>query len=211
MQAYIVVFDRNSFFISSKLYSDIKSFIDDNYVDEIHKDSMLFGDGRSTVLNNTMAIDFNKPSRSAKESKKKSKVSFSRPMETVCEESEHEDLSEMLQSIDESFSEMLLRKIDEKNLKDSECYKKANIDRKLFSKIRSDRLYRPSKNTALAFAVALELPLEETKDLLQKAGFALTHSSKSDIIIEYFITRGIYDLFTINDALFSFDQKLLGA
>lgn len=121
------------------------------------------------------------------------------------------ELGDLLGNLDASFSETLLRLIDEHGMTDAQAYRKANVSRQLFSKIRGDRSYRPSKQTVLAFAVALELTLPETNDLLARAGFALSHASASDVIVEYFIGRGCHDLFLINEALFAFDQALLGA
>ena len=119
-------------------------------------------------------------------------------------------LDDWLEAMDDTFSESLLRLIDAKGRKDPEVYKRANVDRKLFSKIRNNPDYQPSKRTALAFAVALELNLDEARDFIARAGYALSHSNKLDIIVEYFIVHQEYDIFTINETLFAFGQPLLG-
>jgi len=119
-------------------------------------------------------------------------------------------LDDLVGNLDEPFSATLLRLIDATGRKDSEVYNRANIDRRLFSKIRGNANYAPSKPTVLAFAVALELNLYQTEDLLERAGFALSHSRKFDVIVEYFIQSRKYDIFEINEVLFSYDQPLLG-
>lgn len=201
MTVYIVIFDRKAYQISEKLFADIAEYIDDNYVDE-HTDS------RSERLRRMNALRQEEVFESAV---CEDAEEMSMPLPMAVSSAKALSLDDALNQIDESFSEMLLRKIDESDMTDAQCYKKANIDRKLFSKIRSDKLYKPSKPTAIAFAIALELSLDETKDMLMKAGFALSHSNKFDIIIEYFIDRGNYNVFEINEALFAFDQSLIGA
>lgn len=183
LQVYLVIFDRNSYQISEKLFDDIASYIDDRYVEE-HVD-LVAEEARYLATEEEI---------------------FPKAVYPV----KKKTLEEALKQLDESFSQMLLRKIDESGMTDAQCYKKANIDRKLFSKIRSDKFYKPSKTTVLAFALALELPLSEMQDMLQKAGFALSHSSKFDIIIEYFVEQGNYNVYEINEALFAFDQSLIG-
>ena len=120
------------------------------------------------------------------------------------------ELEDVIEEIEETFSEMLMRLIDEKGMTDVEAYKGANVDRRLFSKIRSQKDYKTSKITAISFAISLELNLDQTRDLLIRGGYALSPSSKFDIIIDFFIKQQNYNIYEINEALFSFEKNLLG-
>ncbi len=117
---------------------------------------------------------------------------------------------EIMKRLSETWQESLLRMIDEKGFSDTEVYKRANVDRKLFSKIRSNASYQPKKITAVAFVLALRLDLDDAKDMLAKAGFAFSPSSRFDLIVEYFIEHEVYDLYTINLALFEHNEMLIG-
>ena len=182
MTVYIVIFDRAAYATGNKLFADIAAYIDDHYVDA-HTDSRRERMRRIGVVESR---------------------ALTAPMAAS-------GLDEALAHLDAGFSETLLKLIDRSGKKDAEVYRKANVDRRLFSKIRNNPDYKPSKPTAVAFAIALELSLPETSDLIARAGYALSPSSKFDVIIEYFITQRDYDIFKINEALFAFDQSLLGA
>ena len=117
-------------------------------------------------------------------------------------------IDDLMDQLDETFSQRLLRMIDERGMTDSEAYNKAYVDRRHFSKIRKDPNYAPAKKTVLAFAIALELSMDETKDLLNCAGFALSRSSKTDIIVAYFLQNKIYDMFEINEVLYDYGQPI---
>lgn len=186
MQVYLVVFEKQSFELSEKLFKSVSSYIDANYV----SDKMNLEYGTSKVRRRNYE-------------------------DMLLHESSYEitskmpNLDGMLNNLDRGFSETLLDLIDRTGKKDSEIYKKANVDRKLFSKIRNNVNYKPSKATALAFAIALELSMDETDDLLARAGIALSQSNKFDVIVKYFIENKKYDIFELNSVLFEFDQPLI--
>ena len=203
MEVYLAIFDKASFAISQKLAGAVKSYIDENYV-SAHQVSRR---GLLEVESRAIEAAAPPPMTAAPSPPAQAEELFS-PAPCL---SVPDSLAEALDMLDESFTQMLLRKIDERGMTDAQCYKKANIDRKLFSKIRKGKGYLPGKRTVLALAIALQLTLRETDDLLERAGYALSHSQKFDVIIEYFILSGRYDIFEINEVLFQYDLPLLGS
>lgn len=190
MDVYLVIFDRVAFAVSEELLGAVESYIDENYVDThaVRRRELLEAEYKA-MSDAMMAPSF----------------AGTAPMAAS------KGLDDLIDELDEPFNTTLLRLIDAKGKTDAEVYKRANIDRKLFSKIRTGKGYMPSKRTILALAIALELTLPETDDLLERAGYALSHSQKFDVIVEFFIVSGKYDIFEINEVLFKYDQPLLGA
>jgi O-acetyl-ADP-ribose deacetylase (regulator of RNase III) len=182
LDVYLAVFDKTAFVVSQTLLGEVESYIDEHYV-EAHQVPR-----RKLLEVEQIALKSAAPSA---------------PMPT-------QSLDDLMDHLDEPFSDALLKLIDAKGKTDVEVYKRANLDRKLFSKIRTGKGYTPKKSTILALAVALELTLAETDDLLEHAGYALSHASKFDVIVEFFIVKGNYNIFEINEVLFQYDQPLLG-
>lgn len=187
MTVYLVVYDAKAFMLSKQLFSSIEKFIDDNYVEE-----------QALLYRRTSA---------RYQPKEDERIEI---LSNLTVGTSARSLDDIISEQDESFSESLFRLIDQRKLKDSDVYKKANIDRRLFSKIRNSD-YHPSKNTCMALAIALELNLDQMKDLLAKAGYTLSKSQKADLIIEFYVINEKFDILQINEALFTFKQPILGA
>ena len=212
MQVYLVVFGKEAFELSEKLFKSVSSYIDENYIR-----TKTFDEYAAEYIYGSPVETGKIRNRLKRSSVIPADMYSSRAMDECCEMSispapmDREALGKQLKDLDAGFSETLLKLIDRTGKKDSEIYKKANVDRKLFSKIRNNMDYKPSKATALAFAFALELDIDETKDFILRAGYALSHSSKFDVIIEYFLVNRNYDVYELNEVLFAFDQPLIGA
>ena len=189
IDVYLAVFDKTAFQVSEQLMGEVASYIDEHYID-----THDFRRRKLLDVEKGSILEVNAPTFGA----------VPDAMESA------ESLEDLVDNLDEPFSDTLLKLIDAKGKTDVEVYKKANIDRKLFSKIRSIKGYTPKKPTILALAIALELSLDETDDLLERAGYALSHVSKFDVIVEYFIVSRKYNIFDINEVLFKYDQPLLG-
>lgn len=202
MLIYLVVFDKTAYSISEKLFSDVSAFIDDAYSEcrapfyDSLRESHNFEEYRKTTRSKICRSESLSVSRA-----------FADESDFKCAKS----LDEMLREMDKGFAETLFRYIDEKGMSDVECYKRANVDKKTFSKIKCNKGYKPSKVTAVSFAIALRLDLEQTNHLLNTVGMSLSRSNKFDVIIEYFIMTGNYkDIFDVNETLYQFDQVTLG-
>jgi len=190
------------------LISSVQSYIDEKYACSNKRLQ------RSDASGSTSCEEMRSSARSSascerKRSWQEDEKSYRISESPVCMQSDR-TLEDLVAQTTETFQQALFRMIDERGLKDSEVYKRANMDKKLFSKIRSNADYQPKKITAISLALALRLNLDETRDFIGRAGFALTHSSKFDIIIEYFIENKNYDLFEINQVLFAFGEPLIG-
>ena len=187
MTVYLVLFDRRAVVLPQAQRADVQAYIDDHYVERFEQEPVRRNE--AAVMNEQLS--------------EQAVMMSMRALPT-------RSLEDLVSHLDDSFSAMLLRLIDERGETDAAVYKRANIDRRLFSKIRNNPDYRPGKSTVLAFAVALRLTLAETRTLLERAGFALSHSSKLDIVVEYCIRTGHYDVIEINQILFELDLPLLG-
>ena len=185
LTVYLCVFDRESYTFSQKLFDDIQDFIDGNEEElqgDVEEEPVM--DSFPKKIYCTIDASCAHPTKS---------------------------LQDYMKEKEKSFGETLFSLIDRSGMTDVECYKKANVDKKTFSKIKCNlKTYKPSKQTAVAFAIALRLSLEETQDLLSSAGMTLSNSFTFDKIIRYFIQKENYDVFEINEALFEFGQDSLG-
>lgn len=209
MQIYLVVFDKTAFALSENLVASVESYIDEHYIQETIEDEYAApnADAEKAEYRRLRYAKALRAENRAEEILEAARVCEAVPAPLVSAKKQAPTLDELLAETDAGFSETLLKLIDKTGLKDSDIYKKANVDRKLFSKIRNNPDYKPSKLTAVSFALALELDLNGTLDLIGRAGYTLSHSDRFDIILKYFIENKNYNLFEIDAVLFKYDLQ----
>lgn len=200
MEIYLVVFDHTSYKLSEKLFQGVASYIDQHYVDIYDTMSCDVDERRNSIRHRRDAERY--------ESACMAESCGPSPVSASCKAT---SLEEMFRQADIGFTETLLKLIDKSGHKDSTIYKRAGLSKQHFSKIRNNPNYKPTKATAVALALALELNVKETNDLIGRAGFTLSNSSKFDLIIRYFIEQRNFNIVEINLALYEFDQPLLGS
>ncbi len=207
MSVYLVVYDRDAYHLSEKLFASIQSYIDDHYVSSREDLAHLRRPPNREFPN----PDGNTGGYAGAPAPMTAPATKAAPAPAKASIFASVSLQNALRHVTDTFSQSVLHWIDRKGLKDVDVYKKANLDRKLFSKLRGNKNYAPSKQTAIALTIALELNMDDTIDLLARAGYALSPCSRFDLIVSYFIRKGNYNIFEINQALFAFDEDLLGA
>ena len=213
MSVMLVVFDRKAFELSGKVFSEVQSFVDENYVKRSYHREYRGRHGKNDDLDleeyelryRELALE-----EDYAEEAVLLEATMPEPSSVFSDGIENMSLDEVIGNPGDSFQERLFKLIDQSGMDDVSMYKKANITKKVFSDIRSKKSYKPSKKTAVALIIALELPMDEAQDLLARAGFAFSPSSRFDLIVGYFISHGIYDIYTINEVLFANKQECLG-
>ena len=210
MKVTLVVFDRKALELSEQLVGGIEQYIDEHAAELLRKAE--YGDGYASNIRRRRIAQLERAEElyDLKESDAVEDADEAISPITGIPDVAGKNLDAILGGAGETFQQRLFQLIDERGLDDVTVYKKANIDRKVFSRIRCKADYKPKKKTAVAFAIALELDLPTTLDLLSRAGMAFSPSDGFDLIVSYFITNKNYDIYEINAALFKYGQPVLG-
>lgn len=205
MTVYLVAYRSHTYNMGAKLFNEVRQFVERNFPDDDFFEC--------TCMPEPECYSASVASESAhlpKARAKRPRAVAGNAMPTFSSRPKEPSLDDLLKQVDESFAEMLARKIEERGMSNAECYNKANTTKSVFSKIKNNPEYKPTKPTVAGFVLALGLPLDEAKEMLSKAGYSLSRSNKFDIILEWFITNKTYSIFDINEVLLEYDQQLIG-
>ena len=214
LMVYLVVFDKRAYEISNKIFADVMSYIDDHYIEAHCEEAIVRNSewyGETDFMSSVRRDDIVSRRKKAQKEIKEKQILVEAIAMPCAKGNALDEIDDAIKNMDKGFAETLFYYIDKKGLSDVECYKRSNVDKKTFSKIKCNREYRPSKITVVSFAIGLKLSLDEANHLLNTVGMSLSHAYKFDLIIEYFLRTGNFkDIFEVNEVLYKFDQSLLG-